>query len=209
MFDFKMNNLYYYLFLIFGFISILIVLYFWRKIINLTNSNDILDKKCALLKKENKVLKEDFITKKIPEDSNVVMNEIFNVNDLDESIEIEVDNVNTPDTYVKEPELENNEPINEPIVVDLSNDITDIVDEIIKPNNDSDIKDIIDLSDIKSEKNDDSSSTVSEIRVGTYSRSKLSKLSVDKLREICINNNGSDEGTKQVLIERILKEEYK
>lgn len=209
MFDFKMNNLYYYLFLIFGFISILIVLYFWRKIINLTNSNDILDKKCALLKKENKVLKEDFITKKIPEDSNVVMNEIFNVNDLDESIEIEVDNVNTPDTYVKEPELENNEPINEPIVVDVSNDITDIVDEIIKPNNDSDIKDIIDLSDIKSEKNDDSSSTVSEIRVGTYSRSKLSKLSVDKLREICINNNGSDEGTKQVLIERILKEEYK
>lgn len=204
-----MNNLYYYLFLIFGFISILIVLYFWRKIINLTNSNDILDKKCALLKKENKVLKEDFITKKIPEDSNVVMNEIFNVNDLDESIEIEVDNVNTPDTYVKEPELENNEPINEPIVVDVSNDITDIVDEIIKPNNDSDIKDIIDLSDIKSEKNDDSSSTVSEIRVGTYSRSKLSKLSVDKLREICINNNGSDEGTKQVLIERILKEEYK
>lgn len=204
-----MNNLYYYLFLIFGFISILIVLYFWRKIINLTNSNDILDKKCTLLKKENKVLKEDFITKKIPEDSNVVMNEIFNVNDLDESIEIEVDNVNTPDTYVKEPELENNEPINEPIVVDLSNDITDIVDEIIKPNNDSDIKDIIDLSDIKSEKNDDSSSTVSEIRVGTYSRSKLSKLSVDKLREICINNNGSDEGTKQVLIERILKEEYK
>lgn len=200
-----MNNLYYYLFLIFGFISILIVLYFWRKIINLTNSNDILDKKCALLKKENKVLKEDFITKKIPEDSNVVMNEIFNVNDLDESIEIEVDNVNTPDTYVKESELENNEPI----VVDLSNDITDIVDEIIKPNNDSDIKDIIDLSDIKSEKNDDSSSTVSEIRVGTYSRSKLSKLSVDKLREICINNNGSDEGTKQVLIERILKEEYK
>lgn len=209
MFDFKMNNLYYYLFLIFGFISILIVLYFWRKIINLTNSNDILDKKCTLLKKENKVLKEDFITKKIPEDSNVVMNEIFNVNDLDESIEIEVDNVNTPDTYVKEPELENNEPINEPIVVDVSNDITDIVDEIIKPNNDSDIKDIIDLSDIKSEKNDDSSSTVSEIRVGTYSRSKLSKLSVDKLREICINNNGSDEGTKQVLIERILKEEYK
>lgn len=200
-----MNNLYYYLFLIFGFISILIVLYFWRKIINLTNSNDILDKKCTLLKKENKVLKEDFISKKIPEDSNVVMNEIFNVNDLDESIEIEVDNVNTPDTYVKEPELENNEPI----VVDLSNDITDIVDEIIKPNNDSDIKDIIDLSDIKSEKNDDSSSTVSEIRVGTYSRSKLNKLSVDKLREICINNNGSDEGTKQVLIERILKEEYK
>lgn len=200
-----MNNLYYYLFLIFGFISILIVLYFWRKIINLTNSNDILDKKCALLKKENKVLKEDFISKKIPEDSNVVMNEIFNVNDLDESIEIEVDNVNTPDTYVKEPELDNNEPI----VVDLSNDITDIVDEIIKPNNDSDIKDIIDLSDIKSEKNDDSSSTVSEIRVGTYSRSKLNKLSVDKLREICINNNGSDEGTKQVLIERILKEEYK
>ncbi len=205
MFDFKMNNLYYYLFLIFGFISILIVLYFWRKIINLTNSNDILDKKCTLLKKENKVLKEDFISKKIPEDSNVVMNEIFNVNDLDESIEIEVDNVNTPDTYVKEPELENNEPI----VVDLSNDITDIVDEIIKPNKDSDIKDIIDLSDIKSEKNDDSSSTVSEIRVGTYSRSKLNKLSVDKLREICINNNGSDEGTKQVLIERILKEEYK
>ena len=139
MFDFKMNNLYYYLFLIFGFISILIVLYFWRKIINLTNSNDILDKKCTLLKRENKVLKEDFITKKIPEDSNVVMNEIFNVNDLDESIEIEVDNVNTPDTYVKEPELENNEPI----VVDLSNDITDIVDEIIKPNNDSDIKDIL------------------------------------------------------------------
>ena len=95
MFDFKMNNLYYYLFLIFGFISILIVLYFWRKIINLTNSNDILDKKCTLLKKENKVLKEDFISKKIPEDSNVVMNEIFNVNDLDENSELKTKLVET------------------------------------------------------------------------------------------------------------------
>ena len=66
MFNFKITNIYYYLFAFFGLVSILILLYFWRKIVSLSATNIILEKKYKELKKQttknfDNVNKDDFI----------------------------------------------------------------------------------------------------------------------------------------------------
>ena len=90
-------------------------------------------------------------------------------------------------------------------------DIEDIVDKIIQPNNDElpPINKSVNLSEKK--ENDDNNSIISEqtSSTGGYSKYKLTKLTIDKLKDICINNGGTDEGTKQVLIDRILTGQYK
>ena len=73
-------------------------------------------------------------------------------------------------------------------------DISDIVDDIIdNTTNDENNK-------------DDSLSLVSD-NSNNYTKSKLLKLNVDKLKNICESNNLSTEGTKGVLIDRILSAE--
>lgn len=257
--NFKINNIYYYLFGFLGIISILILLYFWRRISNLLNSNDSLEKKNSLLKKELKNLRDNNNSSNNPDstemkqifgdnsDIDIVMhsNNSINENTMtegemmpDEIIhqqmmqqqmihqqmmqeqmmqqqmmhqemmqEEKMQNELIPQEITK---LESNN-INEN---DANDDIDDIVEKIIKPNNEE-LKNIkipikpVNLS-VKKE-NEDTASIVSEETSTTtlYSKSKLNKLNVDKLKEICINNGGSDEGTKNTLIERILTEQYK
>jgi hypothetical protein len=99
---------------------------------------------------------------------------------------------------------------------DNNDDIEDIVDKIIQPNNEElpnltetfDINNSVNLS-VKKENEDNVSIVSGQTNSTTYTKSKLNKLTVDKLKEICINNGGSDEGTKQVLIDRILNEQFK
>ena len=81
MFNFKITNIYYYLFAFFGLVSILILLYFWRKIVSLSATNIILEKKYKELKKQttknvDNIDKDDFIK------GNNEMDEIFNNIDL-------------------------------------------------------------------------------------------------------------------------------
>ena len=52
--------------------------------------------------------------------------------------------------------------------------------------------------------NEDATSIISDQNTTGYTKSKLNKLTIDKIKEICINNNFSDDGTKPILIERIL-----
>lgn len=240
---FKLENIYYYLFAFIGFISILIFLYFWFKIISLNNENSTLEKKYQLLKKENKDLKESFsnIEKNNNNNASNDMSNIFNMlpamlggfNSLGASpsmqdfVDSECDpNINC-DTYkcksmFSSESFNNNPDISENIDKNDIDDIDDIVDKIIKPNSDDDTHDtdnIVDIVDkiIKPDTDDititdtnsniDTQSNISEQTI--YSKSKLNKLNVDKLKEICINNQGSDEGTKQILIDRILNENYK
>ena len=54
----SLNNLYYYIFIFFTLVTILIILYFWRRLSELNNLNYNLEKKYNTLKKENKTLKE-------------------------------------------------------------------------------------------------------------------------------------------------------
>jgi len=255
--NFKINNIYYYLFGFLGIISILILLYFWRRISNLLNSNDSLEKKNSLLKKELKNLRDNnnnTTDSSIPTE----MNEIFG-NDSDVNIvmhnnmnknntEYHDNNENqemTPEEMMHrqmmqqqmmQQQMMQQEMIQQQMMQqqmmqqkimeekinsendnnDNNDDIEDIVDKIIQPNNEElpnstetfDVNNSVNLS-VKKENEDNVSIVSGQTNSTTYTKSKLNKLTVDKLKEICINNGGSDEGTKQVLIDRILNEQFK
>ena len=248
--NFKINNIYYYLFIFLGIISILILLYFWRRISNLLNSNDSLEKKNSLLKKELKNLRDNnnnTADSSIPTE----MNEIFG-NDSDVDIVMhnnmnknntgyqdnDKDQEMTPEEMMHhqmmqqqmmqqemiQQQMMQQQMMQQKIMEEKINsendnnndDIEDIVDKIIQPNNEelpnsietSDVNNSVNLS-VKKDNEDNVSIVSGQTNSTTYTKSKLNKLTVDKLKEICINNGGSDEGTKQVLIDRILNEQFK
>lgn len=221
MFNFKITNIYYYLFAFFGLVSILILLYFWRKIVSLSATNIILEKKYKELKKQttknfDNIDKDDFIK------GNNEMDEIFNNIDLNtmDNIAFSISSeipiaVQTFTTNIEKEDLSANTEID---IVDkiISDTLDDEPKEIVKEINksilpeDKTVSDIVEVEDVTDIiDNLDSSDSISVVSENTYSKSKLSKLNVEKLKEICIRNGGSDEGTKNVLIDRILSGSYK
>ena len=251
----KINNIYYYLFGFLGIISILILLYFWRRISNLLNSNDSLEKKNSLLKKELKNLRDNN-NNSTDTSMPTEMNEIFgNDSDIDIVMHNNINKNNTEQqhnddnkNYINDehqemtpPEIMHHQMMQQQMMqqemmqqemkqeeninsenkksnnYDNNNDdIEDIVNKIIQPNNEelpnsieiSEVNNSVNLS-VKKENEDNISIVSSQANSTTYTKSKLNKLTIDKLKEICINNHGSDEGTKQVLIDRILTEQFK
>lgn len=253
--NFKINNIYYYLFGFLGIISILILLYFWRRISNLLNSNDSLEKKNSLLKKELKNLRDNnnnTTDSSIPtemneifgndSDVNIVMHNNINKNNTEYQDNNEDQGMRPEETMhhqmmhhqMMQQQIMQQEMIQQQMMQQQmmqqkimeekinsendnnNDDIEDIVDKIIQPNNEelpnsietSDVNNSVNLS-VKKENEDNVSIVSGQTNSTTYTKSKLNKLTVDKLKEICINNGGSDEGTKQVLIDRILNEQFK
>tara|TARA_B100001540_G_C15816841_1_gene648106 strand:- start:5479 stop:6144 length:666 start_codon:yes stop_codon:yes gene_type:complete len=221
MFNFKITNIYYYLFAFFGLVSILILLYFWRKIVSLSATNIILEKKYKELKKQttknfDNVNKDDFIK------DNNEMDQIFNNIDLNtmDNIAFSINSeipiaVQTFTTNIEKEDLSANTEID---IVDkiISDTLDDEPKETVEKINksilpeDKIVSDIIEVEDVTDIiENVDSTDSISVVSENTYSKSKLSKLNVEKLKEICIRNGGSDEGTKNVLIDRILSGSYK
>jgi len=221
MFNFKITNIYYYLFAFFGLVSILILLYFWRKIVSLSATNIILEKKYKELKKQttknvDNIDKDDFIK------GNNEMDEIFNNIDLNimDNIAFSISSeipitVQTFTANIEKEDLSANTEID---IVDkiISDTLDDGPKEIAEEINKSILHEDKKVSDIVKVEDDtdiidnlDSSDSISVVSDNTYSKSKLSKLNVEKLKEICIRNGGSDEGTKNVLIDRILSGSYK
>ena len=221
MFNFKITNVYYYLFAFFGLVSILILLYFWRKIVSLSATNIILEKKYKELKKQttknfDNVDKDDFMK------GDNEMQEIFNNIDLNtmDNIAFSINSeipiaFQTFTTNIEKEDLSANTEID---IVDkiISDTLDDEPEEIVEEINKSilpediivsDIVEVEDVTDIID--NVDSTDSISVVSENTYSKSKLSKLNVEKLKEICVRNGGSDEGTKNVLIDRILSGSYK
>lgn len=221
MFNFKITNIYYYLFAFFGLVSILILLYFWRKIVSLSATNIILEKKYKELKKQttknfDNIDKDDFIK------GNNEMDEIFNNIDLNtmDNIAFSISSeipiaVQTFTTNIEKEDLSANTEIDivDKIISDtLDDEPKEIVEEINKSilPEDKTVSDIVEVEDVTDIiDNLDSSDSISVVSENTYSKSKLSKLNVEKLKEICVRNGGSDEGTKNVLIDRILSGSYK
>ena len=78
--------------------------------------------------------------------------------------------------------------------------------ELNKEITDKDISDIVDTITNDENQKDDAISLVSD-NSNNFTKSKLLKLNVDKLKNICETNNLSTEGTKGVLIDRILSAE--
>ena len=223
MFNLKITNMYYYLFAFLGLTTILILLYSWRKIVSLSAINIILEKKYKELKKQTTKNFDTF--NEINFDKNDTdMNEIFkneNINEVDialdmcSSIDIPIIITSLSRSMESDVNVENVENVE-----NIENDNTeiDIVDKIISDTID-DIPELkskdtieVDNDDFDNENNDidnDNISIKSENTTSSYSKSKLNKLNVDKLKDICIKNGGSDEGTKNILIERILFGLYK
>lgn len=199
---FLLNPQYFMYFIAFSGI-IFLILYFWRKIANLECYNCILEKRLNTLKKENKDLKDKRTKPDISlDEADIIMNKIF-TEDID--------------CCFGDKCIINDTKMNEADVTNVT--ITNISDTISQPemttielpvaNHDNtldEILDDIDISDAKYIKDIDIES-VSDINGGgQYSKKKLSKLNVDKLKEICISMNLSTDGIKNVLIDRIMQQ---
>jgi hypothetical protein len=71
-------------------------------------------------------------------------------------------------------------------------DVTDVAD----------VTDVTDVADIESVISD-------AINSGIYNRKKLTKMNLDRLKDVCSSLNISADGTKNILIDRILAQEQK
>ena len=195
----------------------------------ITNSDvifytNILEKKITNLKKENKELHEllqcSNSDKCSFEQADMLKNQIFNVenskNDDSEVINISLSTIATGlksnkkdvsnDTKIiiedikETPQLKKSEDISEkleniPDIPDKSQDITDMILDALPV-----AKHIDEL-----EKDIDIESVISD-NTNIYNKKKLTKMSLEKLKEICVSMNISTEGTKNNLIDRILSQ---
>tara|TARA_B000000477_G_C6095140_1_gene229544 strand:+ start:2130 stop:2834 length:705 start_codon:yes stop_codon:yes gene_type:complete len=218
----------YYIYSFISLISILVLLYFWRKIIELRNSNEILEKKLIILKNENKELLHTInpVVESF-ENSDVIMNEIFN--DIDNNDDVIVEKTQDDDTIEKiiSGDIINNnckkkykhEKISKNISIEkVKNNKEEtivtphIVEELpvvshlnelpIEIANNDDIEDIEIINDLTSIIDKDSDSVISETT--SYNKTKLNRMSIDKLRELSTNLELSSEGNKSILIDRLL-----
>ena len=218
----------YYIYSFISLISILVLLYFWRKIIELRNSNEILEKKLIILKNENKELLHTInpVVESF-ENSDVIMNEIFN--DIDNNDDVIVEKTQDDDTIEKiiSGDIINNnckkkykhEKISKNISIEkVKNNKEEtivtphIVEELpvvshlnelpIEIANNDDTEDIEIINDLTSIIDKDSDSVISETT--SYNKTKLNRMSIDKLRELSTNLELSSEGNKSILIDRLL-----
>lgn len=174
----------------------------------LESYTNILEKKVSNLKKENKELQEllqdggehscSF------EQADKIMNKIFNIDnpkiDEPEVINISVATIKKNDTrdvsndtkitLMEDKEESSNTNTN----TNTNNDISDIL---------SDILPIVKHSD-EVEKDVEIESVISDNNI--YNRKKLSKMNLDKIKEICASLNIPTEGTKNNLIDKILSQ---
>lgn len=197
------------IFVLFILLVVLTAFYVWRRISNMESYVKILEKKVNTLKKDNKELRELLYTDESDaNDADIIMNKIFNP-------EIILNNV---------PQKHNNETItsttntlcNDDKCV-IKEDTSDIIQNIIGESIQTPISPIVESSPInnlpvanhETADNDvhDIESVISDAvsgATGVYNRKKLSKMNLDKLKDVCVSMNLSTDGTKNVLIDRIL-----
>lgn len=189
-----------------------LVMFLWRKLTILEGNFYILEKRINLMKKETK---EATIAKNI-ERSNIVMNEIFN-DSIPASKSKSVGTCSFPLKKVEEITIISTEIPSSTKVEEKIKEITD--DVKISFNTDDLDKKITESTDpieiinsVVEEKKDvdDTVSITSEFVFNAsddkqFNQKKLSKLPIDKLKEICLQNNLGTEGTKAQLVCRILE----
>ncbi len=186
---------------------IFLVLFLWRKLTILEGNFYILEKRVNLMKKEGRETK---IAKSI-ERSNVVMNEIFGdacktvagcqfpVATIDE---LETDPVINSDPIGQVGQVGPIGPIGTADDENVKITFTDALDKKIEEAMDP--VDIINAIDMAHE----TSSIASDLTFNTdekYSQKKLSKMNLDRLKEVCTQLNLNSDGTKAQLISRILE----
>lgn len=168
------------------FLTILVCVgfYSWRRLHGLQKYTCVLEKKISNLRKENKELHE--LIKETGEEDidevEVIMNKIFHA---DKCIPGEVCKINREESQHFEES-------------DDKREVIEIPDE-------PKIQEIQEIQEIQKELPDvDLESIVSESN--PYNKKKLSKMSLDKIKEICVSMNISTEGTKATLIDKIISQ---
>lgn len=196
MFCFERSFLIYFIiFLLF----LLIVLYVWRKLHGIECYNKILENKIKSLKKENlelqNALSEDSGGEKISmDDAETIMNDIFNDNVcqiitgtyISDNKTCSIEEDINDHVHIVETEEESS--------VNVKQHLTDDDIPIVSHNMSSNIY----------VEDDEVVSNISEINNSTYNRKKLTKLNLDKLKEIATSLDLSTDGTKNIIIDRIL-----
>lgn len=173
----------------------MVLMYVWRKLNGIENYTKILEKKNSNLRRENnelqKLLKEYEGDQVNVDDADVIMNTIFNESidsSQPESVEVsqDISTVCTNDKCVVQ------EIVSEPVVHNI---ITEAFDA--KPEE-------FPVSNIVTEQDNEIESVVSDNNGGIMNRKKLSKMNLDKIKDICVSMNLPTDGTKNILIDRIL-----
>ncbi len=164
-----------------------LLLYVWRRIYGLEAYSIILEKKLINLRKENKELQgmlNDTRDCSFNE-ADALLNEIFKPqvkkctqNSCNKEDEVHIKFVDNEDNVTKKD--------------DYINELSELSELVVMP--------------VDTEKNQDNESVISDINAvnGVYNRKKLTKYNLEKLKEICSGMNISAEGTKNILIDRIL-----
>ena len=194
---------------------IFLVMFLWRKLTILEGNFFILEKRVNLMKKESR---ESSMSKNL-ERSNIVMNEIFSDAISKEacktvgicSFPLSSDDDHNDDLIKQQPEhttvrivekYEDDIEQDDEIEISFGNiDLDKKIEEAIEKD---DIINIIDRTDIDA----DNTSIVSEFTLSSddkFNQKKLSKMNLDKLKNVCIQLNISADGTKSQLISKILE----
>lgn len=193
-------------FIIYTFLILIIlggIFYVLRRIHGIKNYSKILEKKLIMLKKENKELQELLEENKNTtlQDADIIMNKIFNLKNTE--------NINTASCQL------NNIPSNINILEVNNQELSDnIVSNIISetfdfPSDEHDTK-IQKLELNENEKDKDKykdneiESIISDGSCNIYNKKKLTKMNLDKLKELCLSLNIPSDGTKNNIIDRIL-----
>ena len=160
-------------------IFVLVCSYFWRKVWNMEINSKIMERKISNLKKENSELQYM----------------LSNMSEKEESFIQDADNimntifaVDVTDTHA--PQVCNGDKCSIEEISEKSEENTEVKEDIV--------------ADITKEIEHES--VISEQIPGEYTRKKLSKMNLDKIKEICNSLNLPVEGTKNILIERILSQ---
>jgi|SaaInl85LU_5_DNA_1037374.scaffolds.fasta_scaffold59527_2 hypothetical protein len=163
-------------------IVIVIFLFIWRKITDSELYIKVLEKKITNLKKENNTFRDmidkqyvDNVSMEMAED---IMNDVFG--DTKKCVGDKCEIIDE----------KSDEKVNE---------------NIDKQNDDNNVK-IEDIEDITSEINDldEEIETIFSTNETEFSKSSLSKMNMDKLKDICKDLQLSTVGNKNILIERIM-----
>ena len=216
-------NTSYLLYLLFVLSVVFAVFYIWRRIYGLECYSKILEKKITNLKKENKELQEmlNGTSQTSFEDADVIMNKIFNVDTGSDTCCIfgSTCDVNKTETTKITETADSSDPeiaIQNIVGLDAEEPINKVHSLPVAEHN---VGEASPASAVAStlnsmaasaasaasavEKDHDMESVVSDT-IGVYNRKKLSKMNLDKLKEICVSMNLSSEGTKNQLIDRIV-----
>lgn len=197
MFIFNTSFLLYVMF----FLSVMfLVLYAWRRLYGLEKYTNILEKKISNLKKENKGLQEmlqgtDDTTF---EKADVIMNSIFKCDPRDKCF---VGEDHSCPMYADNPHH-----ADDPVKIEYIDEVLDMAEPMRDEEEEAGVGagSVPDMpvAEHKEVADADVESVISESNV--FNKKKLNKMNIDKVKDICSAIGVSTDGTKNVLIERIL-----